>query len=50
MRYLVTGGTGFLGKYIVDYLKQSGNEVFITTRHPKDVNHILADFETNSLD
>jgi GlcNAc-P-P-Und epimerase len=47
MRYLVTGGSGFLGKYIVDYLQNAGEEVIIATRNPQAPNHIKADFEKN---
>jgi len=50
MKCLITGGTGFLGKYIVNQMQQNGNEVFITTRHPQQNNHILADFERGILD
>jgi nucleoside-diphosphate-sugar epimerase len=49
MKYLITGGTGFLGRYIVDSLQQKENEIFITTRHPDKPNHIFADFEKCSL-
>jgi GlcNAc-P-P-Und epimerase len=50
MKYLVTGGTGFLGRYIVDFLQSAGNEVFITTRNPIEPNHIKADFEKGILE
>ncbi len=50
MKYLITGGTGFLGSYVVNELKQAGNDIFITTRHPDQSNHILADFEKGVLD
>src|ERR1022692_4534122 len=50
MKYLVTGGTGFLGRYIVRHLQASGNDVFITARHPILPNHIKADFENNILE
>ena len=49
MKYLVTGGAGFLGRYIVEGLQKTNNEVFITTRHPVQANHILADFEKGVL-
>ena len=50
MNFLITGGTGFLGKYIVDELQKNDNNIFITTRHPNQSNHILADFEKGVLD
>ena len=50
MKYLITGGTGFLGSYIVAELQQNGNGLFITTRHPDKPNHIFADFEKSMLD
>ncbi|MBS1530844.1 MAG: NAD-dependent epimerase/dehydratase family protein [Bacteroidetes bacterium] len=31
-RYLVTGGSGFLGRILTRYLKQTGNEVFLLGR------------------
>lgn len=39
-----------MGKYIVDELERSGEEVFITTRYVKEANHIRADFENNILE
>src|SRR5438552_3280024 len=45
MKYLVTGGKGFLGKYTVDFLNSEGHQVFIATRNPQNQNDILADFE-----
>jgi nucleoside-diphosphate-sugar epimerase len=47
LKYLVTGGTGFLGRYIVNNLQRTGNEVYIATRYTKEPNHIRADFENN---
>ena len=37
MRYLITGGTGFIGKYLVDHLIAEKHSVVILTRNPKKV-------------
>ena len=50
MKYLITGGTGFLGSYIVNGLQKNANDIFLATRHPDQSNHILADFEKGILD
>lgn len=33
MRVLIFGGTGTMGRYLVDYLSQDNNEVYITSRN-----------------
>lgn len=35
MQFLITGGTGFVGSVLTDYLLQKGHTVHILTRHPK---------------
>lgn len=35
MKILITGGTGFLGTELVDQLIRTGNELIISSRHPK---------------
>ena len=35
-KILLLGGTGAMGKYLVDELLQMGDEVFVTTRYPRE--------------
>ncbi len=42
-RVLVLGGTGFIGRYAVAALLQSGCDVVIGTRHPQRVEHRIPD-------
>lgn len=37
MRVFVTGGTGFIGHYVVKALLERGHEVVVATRHPNKV-------------
>ena len=37
MKVLITGGTGFVGGYLVKKLIKAGHEVNIVTRNPKKV-------------
>ena len=39
MKVLVTGSTGFIGRRIVDRLREAGFEVRIASRHPDRVGH-----------
>jgi len=40
-RIVITGGSGFLGKYVVKRLKEKGNEnIFITTKDKYDLRDI----------
>ncbi|GEL78155.1 TIGR01777 family oxidoreductase [Tenuibacillus multivorans] len=34
MRFLIAGGTGFIGSRLTQYLKDQGHELFILTSHP----------------
>lgn len=38
---LVTGGTGFVGRRLVEALVSAGHEVIVLTRHPKSAQHAL---------
>lgn len=40
MKILVTGGTGFIGNYLVKYLKKKNNEIFVLSRNKKNVDLI----------
>ena len=42
MRVFVTGGTGFIGHYVVKALLERGNDVVIATRHPNKVPSLAA--------
>lgn len=37
MKYLITGGTGFIGHYLVDFLVNQKNDITILTRNPNKV-------------
>jgi len=38
MKILITGGTGFLGSYLINYLSENGHSLFVLTRNPKKYN------------
>lgn len=42
MRVFVTGGTGFIGHYVVKALLEKGHEVVVATRHPNKVPSLKA--------
>ncbi|WP_279401796.1 TIGR01777 family oxidoreductase [Piscibacillus salipiscarius] len=35
MRFLIAGGTGFIGSRLTDYFQKQGHEIFILTRNPQ---------------
>lgn len=37
MKYLITGGTGFIGSHLVDFLTRQKNDITILTRNPKKI-------------
>ena len=41
MRILVTGGTGFIGKALVQRLLQRGDEVTVLSRRPESLKTIF---------
>ncbi len=41
MRTLITGATGFVGKYVIQALRKKGHEISILTRNPKSTNKIV---------
>ncbi|GAB4350373.1 MAG: complex I NDUFA9 subunit family protein [Gammaproteobacteria bacterium] len=59
-RVAVTGGTGFVGRWLIDALTKRGYRVRVATRHPERVRHLqlfpnttlvpMADFEPLSLE
>ncbi len=46
---LVTGGTGFLGRYVTRSLIARGYDVTVLSRHPGEGPHIVGDLGTNDL-
>lgn len=38
MKFLITGGTGFIGKKLVSFLIQNNHEITILTRNNKKIN------------
>lgn len=53
MKILVTGGSGFIGSYLIEYLKEKGNKIFnydIREGHDiTDYEHMYNIFETNNF-
>ena len=39
MKFLITGGTGFIGKKLVSFLIQNNHEITILTRNNKKINN-----------
>lgn len=53
MKVLVTGGTEFIGSYLVEELVRLGHEVRVTTRNPsnlKRVEHLRNEIEVVKCD
>lgn len=55
MRVLITGATGLLGKYVVDYLSSLGHEVVAVVRKvndetlPEDIEHLCLDISNQDV-
>lgn len=47
---LVTGGTGFLGRYLTDVLRAQGCRTTILSRSPRQGQHIIGDLGRHDLD
>lgn len=50
MRVFVTGGTGFIGHYVVKALLEHGHEVVIATRHPNKVPSLRSQPKVNFVE
>ena len=55
-RVIVTGGSGFLGSFVVEKLKERGaRDIFIPRsseydlRHPESIMHMLQDYRANMI-
>ena len=49
MRVLTTGATGFLGKYLVEELKNNGHEVIAQGRNEKRLNELKETYGIETL-
>ena len=45
MRFLITGGTGFIGSSLCEHLLRDDHSIMIQTRHPESVNGNIASIE-----
>jgi uncharacterized protein (TIGR01777 family) len=45
MRFLITGGTGFIGSALCEHLLRGNHSIMIQTRHPESVNGKIASIE-----
>ena len=49
MKFLITGGMGFIGSYLVDYLLKQGNEITILDNFSNSNKKSMKKIENNNL-